>query len=297
MSRVVLVVGASSGIGRAVARQLSAAGDQVILSSRGKAALEKAAEQCPGADVRPLDVRDRHAVEDTIAGIVSDYGHLDAVIHTAGVVAYGRFETIPGDVFDAVMQTNVLGMANVARAVLPVMRRQTHGSLVLFGSVLGDIAAPMMTPYIVSKYAVRSLGRQLAIENRDLPDVRITVVSPGGVDTPIYKLAANYQGRPGRPPAPVDSADRVARAAVRALDRPRDRISVGKLNPLMRLGFSLMPPVFDAIVTPLFNVLASKPGEERPTTGNTLEPLDELEAEDGGFGQGLRDVAGRLAGR
>jgi NAD(P)-dependent dehydrogenase (short-subunit alcohol dehydrogenase family) len=297
MNRVILVIGASSGIGRAVAQQLSRRGDTVVLASRGKAALEKTAEECPGAQVRAVDVRDRTAVEQLVESVVTQHGRIDAVVHTAGVVAYGRFESVPPEVFDGVLDTNLRGAANVARAVLPVMRRQQHGSLVLFGSVLGDIAAPSMTPYIVSKHAVRALGRQLAIENRDLPDVHITVLSPGGVDTPIYALAANYQGRPGRPPAPVDSASRVARAAVRVLDRPRDRVSVGALNPLMRLGFTLAPSVFDAIVTPLFSVLASKPGTQPRTDGNVLEPQDELEARDGGFGQGLRDVLARLGGR
>lgn len=293
--RVVLVVGASSGIGRAAAHELSARGDHVVMAARGRAALDRAAAECAGpVSVRPLDVRDRAGVHAVVDGIVAEHGRLDAVVHSAGVVAYGRFEDVPPDVFDAVLDTNVRGAANVARAVLPVLRRQGRGTLLLVGSVLGNIAVPEMTPYVMSKYALRSLGRQLALENRDLRDVHVTVLSPGGVDTPIYRQAANYMGRPGRPPAPVDPATRVAHKAVEALDRPRDRVSVGLANPLMRAGFTLLPPVFDLLVGPLFRLAGTRSAAQPPTAGNVLEPVDALEAVSGGEGQGLVDVLRKL---
>jgi short-subunit dehydrogenase len=300
--RVSMIVGASSGIGRATAVALAARGDRLILVSRGKVALEATAKECLSAGaavagVHPADVRDRVAIEGVVDAAVAEHGRLDAVVHSAGVVSYGRFEEIPAEIFDAVIATNVIGVANVARAVLPVLRRQGQGSLVLLGSVIGNIAAPTMTPYAVSKYAVRSLGRQLAIENRDVPGVHISVVSPGSVDTPIYQQAANYSGRPGRPPAPVGRPEKVAQAVVRVTENPRDRASVGIVNPIMRAGFAAMPRLFDAAVGPLFRVLASKPGHLEPTTGNVLDPHDEIEAVSGGEGQGLRDLLGRLRGR
>jgi short-subunit dehydrogenase len=193
-----------------------------------------------------------------------------------------------------VLDTNVKGAANVARAVLPVLRRQRRGTLLLVGSVLGDIAVPGMTPYVMSKYALRSLGRQLALENRDLPDVHVSVLSPGSVDTPIYRQAANYLGRPGRPPAPVDPAARVGHHVVRTLDRPRDRVSVGLANPLMRAGFTLLPPVFDLLVGPLFRLAGTRRTPLAATPGNVLAPVDALEAVSGGEGQGFGDVLRNL---
>ena len=82
------------------------------------------------------------------------------------------------------LRTNLLGSANLARHVVPVLRRQQRGHLVLIGSVIGDIATPYMAAYAVSKWGIRALGRHLAIENRDLPDVHVSVVSPGGVERP-----------------------------------------------------------------------------------------------------------------
>lgn len=277
--RVVVITGASSGIGRAAAHRLAAEGARLVLASRGRTALAATAEECLSAGalsvtVRQTDVRDAAAVHALVDETLAEHRRIDAVLHAAGVVAYGRFTDVPDEIFDAVLATNLHGSVNVARAVLPVLRRQRRGTLQLVGSVLGDIAAPGMSPYVISKNAVRALGRELALETRDLPGVHVTVVSPGGVDTPIYRQAANYLGRPGRPPAPVMSADAVARAMVRALDRPRDRVSVGPANHVMRAGFALLPKVFDALVGPLFTLIATRPEPCPPTTGNVLRPRE-----------------------
>lgn len=302
MSRAVLIIGASSGIGRAAALQLAASGDRLVLAARADLALRRLRQECLDAGAvsvttRALDVRDAQAVDRLVDAAAEELGRLDVVLQSAGVVAYGRFEEIPATVFDAVLATNVTGPGNVARAVLPLLRRQRRGHLILVGSVLGNIAVPFMTPYVISKYAVRSLGRQLALENRDLPGVRISVVSPGSVDTPIYQQAANYLGRAGRPPAPVDSAQRVAAAIVKVIERPRDRVSVGRANPLMRLGFTFLPAVFDLAVGPLFRLAGTKPGHQGPTVGNVLQPQAELERTSGHEGQGLADFVSRSSGR
>jgi short-subunit dehydrogenase len=134
-----------------------------------------------------------------------------------------------------------------------------------------------MSPYVVAKWGVRSLARELQLENRDRPGVHVTLVTPGGVDTPIYRQAANYSGRAGQAPPPVYSPERVARALVRALDRPPRRLDVGVANPVMALGFALTPWLFDVLVGPLFAVLAR--GRERvaATPGNVLGPVPERE--------------------
>lgn len=285
--RVVLVVGASSGIGRATAQRLAARGDHLVLAARAEDPLEDAVEEClrrgaASARAATLDVRDRETVQQAVEQLLAEHGRLDALVHAAAVVAVGRFEDVPGEVFDAVVETNVLGVANVARAVLPAMRARGAGNLVLLGSVLGQTAAPSMTPYVVSKWAVRSLGRQLQLENRDVPGLHVTVVSPGPVDTPIYRQAANYQGNEAKAPFPVEPADRVADAVVSALDRPRPAVSVGWANPLMRLGFTAVPFLYDALVGPLMRVLAMRPDPAPPTSGNVLDPQPELESVSGG---------------
>ncbi len=90
----------------------------------------------------------------------------------------------------------------------------------MVGSVLGKIATPYMSPYITSKWAVHGLVRTLQIEARETPGVHVSLISPGGVNTPVYVQAGSYTGHPGHPPPPVTSPERVARDVVKALDQP-----------------------------------------------------------------------------
>lgn len=279
-SRVVIVTGASSGIGRAVAHRSAARGDAVVLAARGVNALEEVAVECRGLGaasvlVVPTDVGDDAAVRTCMRRAVAEHGRIDAVVHCAGVVAYGRTEDVPAEVFESVLTTNLIGSVNVARHAVTLMRSQDRGSLVLLGSVIGHIAVPNMSAYVLSKWGVRALARQLHIENRDKPGVSIAYIAPGGVDTPIYEQAANYQGFVGRPPPPVETPEAVARTALRLIDRPRPRVQTGLANDIMRLGFTAVPWAFDALVSPLFALAATD--LTRPvaaTTGNVLRSLE-----------------------
>jgi NAD(P)-dependent dehydrogenase (short-subunit alcohol dehydrogenase family) len=274
--RVVAVTGASSGIGLAVALEAADRGDHLALLARGRESLEVAAEQCrrrgaASVTVWPADVADDDAVRTAFAGIDATLGPVDLVVHAAGVVAYGRFEAVPVEVFDRVVRTNLLGAANVARAVLPGLRDRDAGALVLVGSLLGFIAPPYMSAYATSKWGLRGLARILEVENRDRPGVHISHLSPGGIDTPIYRQAGNYLGWVGRPPPPVASPEQVARAALRLADRPRARRQVGPLNLPTIWGFTLLPRGYDRIVTGLFEVAATDVREPaRSPEGNVF---------------------------
>jgi short-subunit dehydrogenase len=249
----------------------------VVLLARARGPLVDTAEECRAAGAASVaffavDVADAAAVEDAVQQTYRARGGIDVVVQAAGVAAYGRFEDLPAEVFDGVLATNVLGSANVARAVLPRMRADDHGHLLLVGSVIGTIGVPEMTAYVVSKWGIRALARQLQLENRDRPGVRVTLVTPGGVDTPIYPMAANYTGRVGQPPPPVYSPEAVARSIVQSWDNPQRRLNVGVANPLMSVGFALLPWVYDTIVGPLFSRLAKESTEVGPTSGNVLAP-------------------------
>ncbi|MBA2550462.1 MAG: SDR family NAD(P)-dependent oxidoreductase [Nocardioidaceae bacterium] len=302
-ARVVVVTGASSGIGLATALAAARHGDHVVLFARGLAALQVAATACEGAGAASsrllcVDVRDAAAVQDAVRTVLQWHGHIDAVVHSAGVVAYGRFEDVPPEVFDRVITTNVLGPANVVRAVLPGMRQRGTGAIVVLGSLLGRIAAPHMSAYAVSKWAVRSLVRHLQVENRDLPGVTISCLSPGGVDTPIYLQAANYLGHVGRPPPPVLSPEKVAAAALRLIDHPRRNVEVGATNRLVTLGFAVLPRLYDAIVTPLFDVAATDRRHPTPAgPGNVLQPTPEAYRLHGDQGSAVHSILAGVRSR
>jgi NAD(P)-dependent dehydrogenase (short-subunit alcohol dehydrogenase family) len=299
--RSVLVTGASSGIGRAGALAAARAGDHLVLAARDQTALDSTRVDCLAAGaasvlVTPVDVGDDAAVAQCVKEALEVTGRLDVVVNAAGVVAYGRTEDVPADVFEGVLRTNVLGPVNLARHLLPVLRRQERGTLVLVGSVIGHIGVPGMSPYVLSKWAVRALARQLQLENRDLPDVHVVHVAPGGVDTPIYRQAANYSGFVGRPPPPVASPERVAGRIWRLVDHPRPRAQVGLANQVMRLGFTLTPALYDALVGPLFAVAATdRTTEIPPDPGNVLDPSPSGNRLHGDQGGALKGIARNLA--
>jgi NAD(P)-dependent dehydrogenase (short-subunit alcohol dehydrogenase family) len=295
-SRVVLITGASSGIGRATALLAAGRGDHLVLLARGEGPLADIAQECEASGaasvmVLAADVADDAAVHRAVAAVLDRHGALDAVVHSAGVVAYGRLPDVPTDVFDHVVRTDLLGSANVARAVLPSMRDRDHGHLVLLGSLLGQMAPPYMSAYAVSKWGVRALARILVIENRDRRGVHVSLVSPGGVDTPIYLQAANYLGQVGRPPPPVLSPEKVARVVIRTIDRPKARVQVGAFNPLMIFGFSALPGLFDSLVRPLFEVAATDARQSVGAgTGNVFSSVADGNRLRGAQGNPVRSI-------
>jgi NAD(P)-dependent dehydrogenase (short-subunit alcohol dehydrogenase family) len=281
--RTVVVVGASSGIGRAAAHQLAAQGARLVLAARSEESLERARQECVGRGaaevlVVPTDIGERADVEALFGAATERFGRLDGVVHAAAVLAYGIFEDVPADVFDRVITTNVLGTTNVARCTLRAFSDQGSGAFVVVGSVLAKTATPYMASYCMSKWATHGLVRTLQLEARGRPGVRVSLVSPGGVDTPIYDQAGSYTGRPGRPPPPVVSPERVARTVVRALDRPGRDISVGPANRLMVAGFRLLPGVYDVLVGPLMRLLGQGKEATPAHPGNVFEPVPAGEA-------------------
>lgn len=288
--RVVVITGASSGIGLATALLLAGQGARLVLSGRSEVTLRRAEQQCRQAGAAQVlvvvaDVLEPDQVDHLAEAAVERFGRVDAWVHSAAVVAYGRFEDVPAEVFRRVVDTGIHGTAHVARTALRRFRLQQDGTLVLVGSLLGEIVTPYMSSYVVSKWAVRALARTLSIETRDQPRIRVCAVSPGGVDTPVYLQAANYAGRVGRPPPPVDPPEKVARAVVRSLDRPQDRRSVGWGNPVARLGFTATPALFDLLVGPLMRLTGLSRRRVAEHDGNVFRPRPDLEAAHGRWGR------------
>lgn len=264
--QVMVVTGASSGIGEAVAHLAARRAHHVVLVARHEEQLADVAAECRRLGAASTltvvaDVGDDATVAAMVKATLAEHGRIDAVLNCAGVVSYGRTETTDPDDFEKVVRTNLLGSASVARHTIPVLREQGAGDLVLVGSLLGHIAVPDMTPYVVSKWGVRGLARQLHIENLDRPHVRITHVSPGSVRTPIYDNAlddgdGNDDGH--RPPPPSISPERAARSILGAVGSRRLVVHPAAANYGMIAAFTLVPRVYDRLIGPAFRLLSAR---------------------------------------
>ena len=260
---VVVVTGASSGIGRATALLAAQERHHVVLVARGTEELEKVAAACEEAGcasvaVETADINDDESVAGVVAHTLAEHGRIDAVLHCAGIVTYGRTEDTSEDDFASVVGTNLLGSATVARHVIPVLRDQQEGDLVIVGSLLGHIAVPEMTPYVVSKWGVRALARQLKIENNDLPQVRISHVAPGSVDTEIYDNALDSAGMVNSAPPPTISPERAARAVLGQVGSRQSESQTAWINYAMIGAFRVAPAVWDRTVGPLFHLVSRR---------------------------------------
>src|SRR4051812_14033349 len=157
-----------------------------------------------------LDVAEEEAVEEFAATVEDRFDRLDVWVNNAATMAYGTFDDIPSDVFRRIVETNLMGQVHGARAALRRFRRQGNGVLINMSSVWGRVPSPQVTPYVISKHAVRAFSECLQGELASEPDTHVAGVVREGVDTPIFEHAGNYTGRQVRPVPPVLDPPEVA---------------------------------------------------------------------------------------
>lgn len=227
MPGVVLITGASSGIGEALAVEYASRGYDLALLARREARLAAVSERVNAAGRRAIsivcDVRDDQSVTRAVEQALQAFEQLDVVIANAGFGVSARFERLTLDDYRRQFETNVFGVLRTVRATLPALTR-TRGRLAIMGSVAGYLAAIGMSPYAMSKFAVRALADSLREEVRPL-GISVTLISPGFVDSEIRRLDRNGVLRENRAdPVPawlVVPTPVAARRIVRAIERRR----------------------------------------------------------------------------
>jgi NAD(P)-dependent dehydrogenase (short-subunit alcohol dehydrogenase family) len=173
---VVLVTGVSTGIGRAVAVELARRGHRVFGAGRRPEAAP------PGVEPVTMDVRDDDSVTAAVALVLDRAGRLDAVVNNAGIAIGGPVEDTSTDEARAMVETNVLGVWRVCRAVLPAMRARGNGMIVNMGSVAGLVGTPFVGGYTATKFAVEGLSETLRLEVRPF-GIHVAVIEPGLINT------------------------------------------------------------------------------------------------------------------
>lgn len=172
---VILVSGASSGLGRAVAQKLAADG---FCTYAGARSFASGAEPPSGCQGLPLDVLDETSVEQAISYIMDKEGRLDGLVNCAAFLTFGSCEETSAEELQAVLETNFLGMARMTRHALPIMRQQHYGKIINFSSINGVLGIPFQSAYTASKHAIEGWSECLAQETRRF-GIRVTLIEPG----------------------------------------------------------------------------------------------------------------------
>lgn len=275
--KVIVITGASSGAGRAMALALSRRGATLVLAARREEALKEVAADAAdfggSALVYPCDVKDRQQVEALARFTASTFGRIDAWINNAGVLAAGAVDEIPAEVNEDVIRTNLLGYMHGAQAVLPIFKQQEYGTLINNISVGGCIATPYMAAYCASKFGLRGFFEALKGELHAYPAIHICDLYPGFLDTPGMQHAANYTGKQIQPAPPVYDPMRVASAVVSLLHHPQPKKAIGSAAIFLKLAYALLPGFSrDATGMVIRTYLKGAP-ESETTSGNILAPV------------------------
>ena len=271
---VVAITGASSGIGRAAALRLARRGAALALCARSEPALAEVASECEelGAEIlhRALDVADEEAVEAFAAATVERFGRLDVWVNNAGAITYGGFEEIPSEVFRQVVETNLMGQVHGSRAALRRFRAQESGVLINMSSVWGRVSTPQVSPYIVSKNAVRALSECLAGELAGAGDIHVATMAPQAVDTPIFDHGGTYSGRRVRPIPPVLDPEEVARGIELCAENPKREVNYGRAGRLLQILYSVAPSLYRRLAHGAFVQGSWGAASAEPGPGNVL---------------------------
>jgi len=179
MSKVFLVTGSSRGLGRQIAEKVLAAGHQLVATARRPEQLADLRGQVLPVE---LDVTDPAAARAAVAAAVERFGRLDVVVNNAGYANVASVEDITAEDFRAQLDTNLLGVVNVTKAALPVLRAQGAGHIIQVSSVGGRMPTPGMSAYQAAKFAVGGFSEVLAQEVAPL-GIKVTVLEPGGMRT------------------------------------------------------------------------------------------------------------------
>ncbi|MEI6948876.1 SDR family oxidoreductase [Paraflavisolibacter sp. H34] len=276
--KVVVVTGASSGAGRAIALECAREGALLVLGARREEALSEVVAECAAQGARalavPTDVTDAEAVQQLAEAAVEFGGAIDVWVNNAGVLAGGPFEGTPPSIHDQVIRTNLMGYLHGAHAALYYFKQQGYGTLINNISVGGWFPVPYAAGYSASKFGLRGLSEALRGELHAWRHIHVCDLFPAFLDTPGMQHAANYTSRVLKPAPPVYDPQKVARAAVSLAVSPKNSKTVGSVATLLRLGHLFFPGLCRRITATVIEGYLKKADLAPVTSGNLFEPLE-----------------------
>ena len=187
---VILITGASSGIGLETAKLFAARGWSVAATMRKPMACREL-DGVPGIWKYALDVCEPSSIRTAVAAVIKDYGRIDVLLNNAGYGAFGCFENATNEAVRRQLETNVFGLMAMTRAVLPTMREQKSGTIVNISSVAGKLTFPGYSLYHTSKFAVEGFSEALTHELRSF-GIKVRLVEPGPIKTDFYTRSKDW---------------------------------------------------------------------------------------------------------
>lgn len=271
--QVLVVTGASSGIGLLIAQGAAAAGAKVLLVARNEAALEtvRAGIVAEGgmAEIAVADVGDAGAVDAAAARAVSLFGRIDTWVNNAGVAIYAPLLDTPDDEHERLFRTNYFGMAHGSRAAIRHMT-ETGGALITVGSIASDMPSPMLGAYTASKHALKAYVESLRIELAAAAvPIAVTLIKPAGMATPIGVHAANHQAGEALIPPPAYDPQLVADAVLFCAQHVRRDLTVGGFGRAQSLFATHFPALFDRLAPFVVPLLSTRSVPKTP--GDNLD--------------------------
>jgi short-subunit dehydrogenase len=287
--QVVVVTGASSGIGLATARALAKAGAAVVLVARNEDALREACAEIEAgggqAHAVTADVGDAEDMARVTRAAIARFGGFDTWVNDAGVGIYGDSLDISLADHERLFRTNYFGVVHGSlEAAHHLKDRPGGGAIINIGSVLSDMPAAQMGPYVASKHAVKGFTDTLRVDvqRQNLP-IQVTLIKPASIGTPFPDHARNYLDHPARVPPPVYAPEVVADAILHAAAHPVRTLTVGGAGRQMVLTQAAAPVLADRLFGAILPRMSRRKGE-RPREDSLYSPSQDGQARTDAYG-------------
>ncbi len=247
--QVVVITGASSGIGLVTAKHAANAGARVVLAARNEQDLASAVTSIREAGGRAIsivtDVSDPSQVERLGDAAIGEFGTIDTWVNDAGVAIYGRCTEVPLDDMRRQFDVNYWGQVHGMRTAVRLMHDR-GGAIINIASAVADRAIPLQGNYSATKYAVKGFtdALRMELEQAGIP-ISVTLVKPSSVDTPLFEKSRSLIGAEPQPIPPVYAPEVVARVILAAAERPIRDVIAGGMGKVVSLGEKVSPRLTD----------------------------------------------------